>query len=262
MLQVEPQQPEKHQLGRRIGSWCFNTKESFGTQANINFWSCSIAYNETGTVITLANMTHWHRIAGEPLEDYILEYTDSEGYQFAIIGPSKLPQSTDWEASSFALTTSCKVVPETACDLTHGLTMFGFRCTKARGSPVDFLGNMTDSYFSLNFGKFHKFFEEQPPFISKWLLGWDDVPKIAPNATDEDASQMWTNPWPWMAEVSLLIDQKDLPEDMEGIAWLLNGLGYKMVLDCYSTGTSTTPHWLPSLIFESSIRCYLHSRWW
>lgn len=104
---------------------------------------------------------------------------------------------------------------------------------------MELFGNMTDGYFSLNFGKFHKYFKEQSPSISQWLLGWDDVPKIAPNVTDDDASQMWTNPWKWMAEVSLIIDQEDIPEDMRGIAWLLNGLGYKMVLDCYSTGLCT-----------------------
>jgi hypothetical protein len=39
-----------------------------------------------------------------------------------------------------------------------------------------------------------------------------------------------------MPKVSLLTDAKDLSQEMKDVAWLLDDLGYKMVVNCSSTG--------------------------
>jgi hypothetical protein len=38
---------------------------------------------------------------------------------------------------------------------------------------------MTDGFYSLNFGKFHRYLEEQAPFIDQWVMGWNHVPTVA-----------------------------------------------------------------------------------
>ena len=135
MLHVIPQSPEMYQLSRKIAPWCLNTEATFGTQANINFWSCALAYNETAKVLVPANITRWHKAIGEPLENYVLNYTDADATQYAIVGPADMPQSTDWEASSFALSSKCIAIPAAACDIEQGGTsLFPFRCTESRGS--------------------------------------------------------------------------------------------------------------------------------
>jgi hypothetical protein len=245
MLHVVPQFPELHQLSRKIAPWCLNTKATLGTQANINFWSCALSYNATAEALAPANTTQWHRIIGEPLDNYVLNYTDADGNQYAIVGPAEMPPSTDWEASSFALSSKCTAIPAVACDIEQGgLSLFPFRCTETRGSPFNLTGNLTDKFFaSLDFMKFHRYLEEQSPFINQWFIGYDNesISTIAPNVTEEEADQMWSNPWRWMAQVSLLIDQKDLPSDMAGTTWLLDGLGFKMVVDCHSSRKSRAP---------------------
>jgi hypothetical protein len=140
------------------------------------------------------------------MDNYALNYTDADGTQYAIVGPPEMPPSTDWKASSFALSSKCTAIPAAACDIEQrGPSLFPFRCEEARGSSLDFM-------------KFHPYLEEQSPFINQWLTGYDNesISTIVPNVTEEEADQTWSNPWRWMAQVSLLIDQKDLPSDMAG----------------------------------------------
>ncbi|KAJ8112531.1 hypothetical protein OPT61_g5117 [Boeremia exigua] len=240
MLHAVPQQIEQQQLGRRIGDWCFDTEASSGTQSNINFWGCALYWNETAQVVAPANATYFHRIIGEPLEDYALNYTESDGTQYAILGPSDVSPEMDWEAASFAVSSTCSVIPQAGCNVFGGPRNFGFSCQMDNGAPMDFLGNMTDGFYSVNFGKFHTYLEEMPPFLSVELssgvMGLDKVNETAVNVTESDAQTLWNNPWLWHAEVSLLADEKDLPQEIRETAWLLDGLGYKMVVNCSSTG--------------------------
>jgi hypothetical protein len=152
-------------------------------------------FNETAGVIAPVNATQSHRIIGEPLEDYVLNYTEHEGTQYAVVGPSKASQQVNQEASSFAVASNCSVIPQSGCAIIQGTSTLGFDCRKKNGSPLNFGGSMTDGFYSLNFGQFHKYLEEQPLFVSQSLMSWDNVPKIAPNLTEDDAPQLWNNPW-------------------------------------------------------------------
>jgi hypothetical protein len=98
---------------------------------------------------------------------------------------------------------------------------------------------MTDDFYRLNFGQFHAYLSELPPFLSSfdtYVEGLDRVNDTAPNVTSDEAQHLWNNPWLWYAEVSLLADEKDLPQDIRETAWLFDSLGYKMVVNCSSTG--------------------------
>ncbi|KAF1364665.1 hypothetical protein EJ07DRAFT_151120 [Lizonia empirigonia] len=139
---------------------------------------------------------YFHRIIGKPLEDYALNYTESDGTQYAIIGPSDVSPQTDWEAASFAVSSKCSIIPQAGCKVFGGPRNFGFSCQIKNGAPMEFYGNMTDGFYSINFGKFHKYLEEMAPFLT---------------------------------------DEKDLTRDIREIAWFLDGLGYKMVVNCSST---------------------------
>jgi hypothetical protein len=77
MLHAVPQEKEQHQMSRRLGDWCFN-QDTLGTEANINFWGCALDWNVTAQVVAPANATQFHRILGEPTEDYVLNYTESD----------------------------------------------------------------------------------------------------------------------------------------------------------------------------------------
>jgi hypothetical protein len=239
MLLAVPEDIEQYLLSRRLGNWCFDREDTFGTQENANFWGCALYWNETAGVVAPANATQFHRVIGEPREDYVLNYTESDGTQYAIVGPAHVSQQTDWEAASFAVSSKCSVIPQTGCKVVGGPRNFGFSCMPEHGATVKFFGNMTDDFYRLNFGQFHSYLSEMPPFLNSfttYVMGLEKVNETAPNVTADDAQHLWRNPWSWQAEVSLLADEKDLPNDMRETAWLLEGLGYKMVVNCSSTG--------------------------
>jgi hypothetical protein len=240
MLHAVPQRIEQHRLSRRIGGWCFDTKPTFGTPANMNFWGCGLYWNETAQVVAPTNATQFHRLIGEPRENYALNYTESDGTQYAIVGPWNVSPQIDWEGTSFAVSTKCDAIPSNGCKVYGGPRNFGFSCQKENGATMEFYGNMTDDFYSVNFGKFHTFLEEMPPFLTPFargVTGLEKVNRTAPNVTESDSQHLWNNPWPWYAEVSLLADEKDLPRDIKQTAWLLDALGYRMVINCSSTGS-------------------------
>ncbi|KAH7086978.1 hypothetical protein FB567DRAFT_549402 [Paraphoma chrysanthemicola] len=145
---------------------------------------------------------------GEPLEEYALYYTESDGTQYV---PSSVSPQIDWEAASFAVSSRCSIIPQAGCKVYGGPCNFGFACQIKNGATTKFYGNMTDGFYSINFGKFHKYLEEMPPFLSTFetgVMGLNEVNETAPNVTRNDSQQLWTNPWPWYAEVSLLADEK------------------------------------------------------
>jgi hypothetical protein len=265
MLHAVPQQKEQYLLSKRIGNWCFDTETTFGTQANFNFWGCGLYWNETAQVVGPTNATQFHRIIGEPLENYALNYTESDGTQYAIIGPSDVSPQTDWEAASFAVSSKCSIIPRAGCEVFGGPRNFGFSCQIKNGASMEFYGNMTDGFYSINFGKFHSYLEEMGPFLgassSSWVISLDKVNENAPNVTGNDAQHLWNNPWPWYAEVSLLADEKDLPRDIRETAWLLDGLGYKMVMNCSSTGEPKFVAWRRPILINKSVRRGLQSSW-
>jgi hypothetical protein len=150
-----------HQLGRKTVPWCLNTKARLGMQANIDFWNRALSYNETAEVLVPANTMQWHKTIGGPLENYVLNYTDTNVTQYAIVEPPEVPQLMDWKASSFALSSQCTPIPAATCDIEQGgPSLLPSRCTEARGSPVNLTGNLTHKLFaSLDFMKFHRYLE-------------------------------------------------------------------------------------------------------
>ncbi|KAF1975318.1 hypothetical protein BU23DRAFT_634502 [Bimuria novae-zelandiae CBS 107.79] len=110
----------------------------------------------------------------------ILNFTNSDNVQYAVIGPANLDPSEDFKATSFAVSTTCLAILQDGCNLSQPLPntrdglgsrimLVPFICTKNK-SGIDITGNLTGNFFtqthSLNF---HKYASESPPFFLSTL---------------------------------------------------------------------------------------------
>jgi hypothetical protein len=188
---------------------------------------CAVKTRDPG-ITTLANVMEWYRIRDEYFKTHFQNYTDPDGQQYAIVGPPKAAEEVDWKASSFAVATQCTVIPVTACDIQYfDITRIEsgswgiFNCTKTGGSPIDFTGNLTAAIMGNHFLASHKYLYQDLPF-------WDNTLDMKTTkgsrahqilyATDQDAQSMWLNPWTWVAQATIFVED-DAPEDMKSTAW-------------------------------------------
>lgn len=116
MLQMFPLAPAQNRHGRSIDPWCFDNSDTMGTIQNKNFWGCGAAATSDGN-IEVTNETTLYAVLDEGLGKYVMNFTESNGDQFAIIGPVDPPSDIDWQATSFALSSQCRHIPETSCDI-------------------------------------------------------------------------------------------------------------------------------------------------
>ncbi|KAF2110525.1 hypothetical protein BDV96DRAFT_635562 [Lophiotrema nucula] len=196
-----------HDYSRSLAPWCYN-RAGVGTTDNKNFWSCGVRWNETSEQNRMANSSLTNEYVVGSLQDYALNYTDTDGTQFAIIGPPNAPADVDWKASSFAVSTTCSAMPRNSCDIDED---WNFNCTKKQ-SGIDLRGELVGSLHQTHFFDMHRYLREPAPFYNQTLLGMDEVPHIAPNVTDEEANDVFSNPWHWLAIFSISKDRELMPE--------------------------------------------------
>ena len=259
LVQVFPQDPAQHQYGRRIDPWCLDDSETVGTMQNRNFWGCSMTTLKSDEErMDLTNNTEFNARLDEGYGKGIMNFTEeTTGRQYAVVGPMISPSETDWQATSYAISSQCAPIPATACDIEVnsnvtndlGLPIVPFDCSIARGSPIDFSGGTIGDSLLYTFFDFHKHLSEDGMSFGR-MKGLkfhpeNEAESIIPNITKQESAQMFPSTWRWNAAVSLHIDINgdNLPRDMIGKAWPLWPAygGYDMVVACNTTGEYPLP---------------------
>ena len=257
IVQVFPQDPAQHRYGRSIDPWCFDDSETVGTMQNRNFWGCSMTtlkYNAERMEIT--NNSEFIAMVDEGYGTGIMNFTEETGSQYAVVGPTISPSETDWQATSYAISSQCAPIPATACDIQVkanlttdlGKLIVPFNCTIARGSPIDFSGSYIGDVFTYMFFDFHKHLSQSGTFGMSEALHFtpeNEDKIIIPNITKQESAQIFPNTWSWIAAVGLDSDiyLNGLPRDMIGKTWLTEPAyrNYLMVVACNTTGEYPLP---------------------
>jgi hypothetical protein len=249
MSQMFPQAPIQYRYGRVIDPWCFDNRETMGTAKNKNFWGCALTPNgmEASEEMSLSfnNQTTVNAVTDEGYGKFTMNFTEGTGTKYAVVGPTTPSSDTDWQATSFALSSQCVPIPSTACSISldpdafpvQGNTDALFNCSIARGSPIDFSGSAPGYALSYTFFDFHKYIMERgTAFITNGfdLKVSDPISEIIANATDQEATEMFPSTWRWTALVTLGLSDT-IPEDMIDTAWYLQSGAY-MVVSCNTTG--------------------------
>jgi hypothetical protein len=244
MVQIFPQAPINHRYGRIIDPWCLDNYETMGTIQNKNFWGCALTLSTPtlteDTVPRFTNQSAVSAVQNENYEKFITNFTDETGTKYAVLAPMDIPSDTDWQATSFAISSQCALVPPTSCSIDmHFNVTKPFNCSLARGSPIDFSGTLHNDRHVYSFSDFHKYMKEnEKPFLaSDFEIPEDAFTSIIPNATEQDATEMFPSTWRWTAVVNPgLGPAMTLPADMMNVVW--PGLNFfVVVVACNSTGT-------------------------
>jgi hypothetical protein len=273
LIQDSPQIASNYSFSRGLAPWCLN-RPTVGSVSNRNFWSCGLAPMLSSTdpnhVIgfVLANDSNLNRYDLGPSSDYVLNYTSPSDpdLRIALVGPPGASSDLDWAASSFGASTKCQPISMDAC--TIGLLInppnanyTKFNCTKDRGSPLDVNGAMAGLAYSAHYFDNHKYFKERgDPFqhLGDLKSSIDKSMSIGVNLTDQDANDVFRNPWRSLHMVSILEYMDVLPEEFsqENGVWRdKKESPYAfMMLDCNTT--STSPPSIPFALTLSSRLCH------
>jgi hypothetical protein len=199
-----------HQFSRGLAPWCLD-RPTIGPLGQKNFWGCGITaqaapYNNA-TSLAPTNATIIQDMKNSNSDQHqILNFTNAEGVQYAVVAPANVDPSYDWKASSFSVSTTCSAIPEGACTLSDPITnakdgqgspvmLVPFNCTKEEAG-IDITGNITSHNTKVHMLDFHKYAAESNPFLNNSIeyLGDFDVILQSINA-GEDADQIFKNPW-------------------------------------------------------------------
>jgi hypothetical protein len=186
-------------------------------------------------------------VTDEGYGKFIMNFTDEKRTQYAVVGPTTTTSDTDWQATSFALSSRCAPIPATACSIDinqvsvaeNRSTNTPFNCSIARGSPIDFSGITQGNPLRWAFFDFHQYLNDGGTAFVNTSLVFKSPDSWKPrmwNATEQEATQMFPSTWRWTASVSLGISS-NTPESMRDIVWPLSS-GPTMVVACNSTSKS------------------------
>ncbi|ORX97952.1 hypothetical protein BCR34DRAFT_158720 [Clohesyomyces aquaticus] len=248
IVKLSAESQSAYQYGRGLAPWCFN-RPLLGSKCNRNYWGCGIdcAVDDDGELKSydLANMTTVYEvIAAKSSEHTVMNYTDADGLQFAIAAPAKVPSNIDWEAESFAVSTQCRAIPYSACDVDAQNTpvenpILHFNCSEERAG-IDVAG---DAYYwnqQMMYFDFHKYIHEKPAFSPTTLSGgpspdgMETINTTAPNVTDSEANDVFRNPWHWIAAIAVYEDN-DLLSSTQPDIWRAGWVYDLMMLLCNTT---------------------------
>jgi hypothetical protein len=261
-----PEVASNHSFSRGLAPWCLN-RPTVGSISNRNFWSCGLSPMLSPTDpnhvsgFSLTNNSNLNRYDLGPSSNYVLNYTTTSDpkLRVALVGPPDASPDLDWAASSFGASTKCQPLSLDMC--TMGLLVntdtksnyTTFNCTKDRGSPLTVNGTMAGLAYSAHYFNHHKYFTERGgPFqhLGDMKTSINNAMSVGVNLTDEDANDVFRNPWRSLHMVSILEDMDNLPKEFSkenGIWRDPEQSPYAfMMLDCNTTSMSSLP--LPSAL--------------
>jgi hypothetical protein len=102
LAQIFPQSPVQHQSSRVVDHWCFDNRETIGTERNKNFWGCALTVGrgENGTddtprEIIFNNQSSIDTVIDEGYSKFIMNFIEQTGTKFAVVGPTTSPSDAD-----------------------------------------------------------------------------------------------------------------------------------------------------------------------
>jgi len=195
---------------------------------------------------------------GVSKDNAFYEYLHDDGTHTAIMGPKDVDANTDWQASTFGISTQCFAFRNTSCDFgePEEVDIYSpavpFNCSKERGAE-DVSGKLYAVFHQMNYKDgWHKFLREGPLFEStlKKAVFNETMRRDASNLTDEDGMHVFANPWQWRSAVNMFDTDKLMNTSDTSLATYQgpqSGTPMQM-LSCNSTGkTSNPPPLLPPL---------------
>ncbi|KAL5446676.1 hypothetical protein PMIN07_001393 [Paraphaeosphaeria minitans] len=241
-VQIQTQDTQQHHYSRGLAPWCRDRPRK-GSGNNVNYWGCGITFHELSGSVVLSNMTSYNAIEfyGPKTIDSIYNYTDSDGLQFALVGPHVPPAENDWKATTIGVSTQCSAIPPSGCtrDVPYENDLQGnqqaFNCSIAKGAPLDVSGNITGYMHEIHYFDFHKYLRDENPFKAK-IIGWNDS-KTPPSDVSDD-EEVFKNPWKTLSQATIEVDRPDYPEELNDTSRLWpdadNNYDYTMLL-CETT---------------------------
>ncbi|KAL1603833.1 hypothetical protein SLS60_005424 [Paraconiothyrium brasiliense] len=215
LIQVQPLSPTSRPYSRQIAPWCLD-RPSNGPLGPKSFWGCAItaqpAPNNDATSLAPTNATTIQDMKNVVSDQHeTLNFTHSDGVQYAVIGPANADSHEDYKATSFGVSTTCAAILEGGCDVAPPITnvkdgsgspvlLVPFACTQNR-SGIDIIGNLTNHNTKTHMLNFHKYAAESSPFLTNFMEtpnGLSNV-DILTAIQNETADEIFRNPWSVLA---------------------------------------------------------------
>jgi hypothetical protein len=229
IIHVQKEQSLAYNYSRLLQPTGFNDNsatfnESKWTMCNKYLWGYSI--DCTANNWNFRNRSSVFEIrAGTSLYSSILNYTDDQGTNYAILGPSGAENSIDWTATSFGASTSqCHALPQLYCNSSFSTVddREVFACTKET-SGMNFAGSFDTEIFHLSYLDFHSAVSDAKPFTTLYS-GEKNVwfkNKQSPIPVPLEDDTVFLNPWRWVALFSLL-PENPFRDSQDPLIWRMD----------------------------------------
>ncbi|KAF2662701.1 hypothetical protein K491DRAFT_773231 [Lophiostoma macrostomum CBS 122681] len=210
LVQTQAISASTNTYGRGLAPWCLD--RSSGGPNNKDFWGCGITVDANSSSVGPTNRTLVFALSrGMDSAHEVFNFTDTDGTNYAIIGPSGVAPGVDWMASSYAVSSKCEATPAKACNMTgpqgidQGDITWAFNCTSSIAGGVDLAGNFTNNIFDQFVFDNQKYLAANGAFSTTSNPGFRPGvnESIVGEVTDADTNDTFRNPWTWAAMVGL-----------------------------------------------------------
>jgi hypothetical protein len=183
------------------------------------------------------------------LDPHVLYYTDKQDLGYAVIRPAIVDTDVDWTGTSFAVSTKCSAVPYNTCkmgdpydrgEMARSGVVTAFECPNIFGGP-GVSGNVTADAIATWFKDWHQNINQSTPFKRHLILG-PESNRTRLNATTQNPSSPFSNPWHWLVQLRFPSEPSDLPLEFRqsDFLWNVHQILTLSVLSCTTTGTYYT----------------------
>lgn len=183
-----------------------------------------------------------------------LSFKNTDGVQYAVVGPPNADPAEHYKATSFGVSTTCAPIPQGSCQVGVPITnaldgqgspvmLIPFACNKS-SSGIDIVGNLTSHNTVTNMLNFHEYALESAPFMSNAMKTPNDLTdaEILRALQNETADDVFRNPWSVLAlrkiPFATQADFDRLPKPFlnDTRIWKHNLLGAFALMVCNVTG--------------------------
>lgn len=262
LTQIQEVPAQSRQFSREIAPWCSKRPQN-GPLGPKNIWGCAITalpVADGGSSLAPTNATIIQDMKNLVSDRHTtINFTNSENIQYAVIGPANADPNEDFQATSFAVSTTCTAIRENECDIApqtsnardgsgSPIRLVPFICTRNR-SGIDIVGNLTNHNTKTHMINFHKYLAESQPFLSNSvenINGLSDA-QIVDSFQNETENDIFRNPWSVLAirkiPFALQADFENLPQSFQNDTriWKHGVLGTLALMICNVTGTDIWP---------------------
>jgi hypothetical protein len=208
--QIEIQENSRYAFSRGLAPWCLDRPAS-GSVNNVNYWGCGMTVDPISLQAFPTNLSEFN--IGDlaiSTRNQILDYVDTDGTSYALLGPANVPPGTDWRATTLGVSVQCHVVKKDSC------TFLNVKTTDSQGINAEFNcskeTNISGTIYNWEHVKysadFHRYVKEPPPFEASAGQGvtTQEMLDQAANLPASEAETVFINPWHWVAFTNIFPD--------------------------------------------------------